>query len=54
MKKIIALALAAVMVLAFAACAKQNSENGTTMPSDTASAKQNGENSTTAPSDDQK
>ena len=54
MKKIIALALAAVMVLAFAACAKQNSENGTTTPSDTASAKQNGENSTTAPSDDQK
>ena len=34
MKKIIALALAAVMVLAFAACAKQNSENGTTTPSD--------------------
>lgn len=54
MKKIIALALAAVMVLAFAACAKQNSENGTTTPYDTASAKQNGENSTTAPSDDQK
>ena len=54
MKKIIALALAAVMVLAFAACAKQNSENGTTTPSDTASAKQTGEDSTTAPSDDQK
>ena len=34
MKKIIAIALAAVMVLAFAACAKQNSENGTTTPSD--------------------
>ena len=54
MKKIIAFALVAVMVLSFAACAKQNSENGTTTPSDTASAKQNGENSTTAPSDDQK
>ena len=34
MKKIIALALAAVMVLAFAACAKQNGENSTTAPSD--------------------
>lgn len=34
MKKIIALALVAVMVLAFAACAKQNGENSTTAPSD--------------------
>ena len=34
MKKIIALALVAVMVLSFAACAKQNGENGTTVPSD--------------------
>ena len=34
MKKIIAIALAAVMVLAFAACAKQNGENSTTAPSD--------------------
>ena len=34
MKKIIALALAAVMVLAFAACTKQNGENSTTAPSD--------------------
>ena len=34
MKKIIALALAAVMVLLFAACAKQNGENGTTTTSD--------------------
>ena len=34
MKKIIALALATVMVLAFAACAKQNGENSTTAPSD--------------------
>ena len=34
MKKIIALALAAVLLLSFAACAKQNGENGTTTPSD--------------------
>ena len=34
MKKIIAIALAAVMVLSFAACAKQNGENGTTTTSD--------------------
>ena len=34
MKRIIALALVAVMVLSFAACAKQNGENGTTVPSD--------------------
>ena len=34
MKKIIALALAAVFVLSFAACAKQNGESGTTTPSD--------------------
>ena len=34
MKKIIALALVAVMVLAFAAFAKQNGENSTTAPSD--------------------
>ena len=34
MKRIIALALVAVMVLSFAACAKQNGENGTTAPSD--------------------
>ena len=34
MKKIIAIALAAVMVLLFAACAKQNGENGTTTTSD--------------------
>ena len=34
MKKIIALALAAVFVLSFAACAKQNDESGTTAPSD--------------------
>ncbi len=33
MKKIIAFALAAVMVLSFAACTKQNGENGTTTPS---------------------
>ena len=33
MKKIIALALAAVLLLSFAACAKQNGENGTTTPS---------------------
>ena len=34
MKKIIAIALAAVLLLSFAACAKQNGENGTTTPSD--------------------
>ena len=34
MKRIIALALVAVMVLSFAACVKQNGENGTTTPSD--------------------
>ena len=34
MKKIIAIALAAVTVLSFAACTKQNGENGTTTPSD--------------------
>ena len=34
MKKIIALALAAVFVLSFAACAKQNGESGTPTPSD--------------------
>ena len=34
MKRIIALALVAVMVLSFAACAKQNGENGTPAPSD--------------------
>ncbi len=34
MKKIIAIALAAVFVLSFAACAKQNGESGTTTPSD--------------------
>ena len=34
MKKIIALALAAVFVLSFAACAKQNGESGTTTSSD--------------------
>ena len=33
MKKIIAIALAAVTVLSFAACTKQNGENGTTTPS---------------------
>ena len=33
MKKIIAIALAAVTVLTFAACTKQNGENGTTTPS---------------------
>ena len=33
MKKIIAIALAAVTVLSFAACTKQNGENGTTPPS---------------------
>lgn len=35
MKKIVAIALAAVLLLSFAACAKQNGENGTTTPSDT-------------------
>ncbi len=34
MKKIIALALAAVFVLSFVACAKQNGKSGTTTPSD--------------------
>ena len=34
MKKIIAFALAAIMALSFAACAKQNGESGTTTPSD--------------------
>ena len=34
MKKIIAIALAAVMALSLAACAKQNGKNGTTTPSD--------------------
>ena len=34
MKKIIAIALAAVMVLSFAACAKQNGGNGSTAPSE--------------------
>ena len=33
MKKITAIALAAVLLLSFAACAKQNGENGTTTPS---------------------
>ena len=33
MKKIIAIALAAVMALSLAACAKQNDKNGTTTPS---------------------
>ena len=33
MKKIIAIALAAVMALSLAACAKQNGKNGTTTPS---------------------
>ena len=34
MKKIIAFALAAIMALSFAACAKQSGESGTTTPSD--------------------
>ena len=42
MKKIIAIALAAVMALSLAACAKQNGENGTTTPSGAANGQAKG------------